>query len=497
MFKRNVAFLVSAFALVYTATWANLPDNFRIPSQFGTVRETFEPAPTIQNSKHTIIHIQDAHCNYEAQKNLAQILEYLAKEHSLKTIMVEGGSGDVGLSYLRTYSDKKTREEVADKYLRAGKISGEEYLDIVSDYSLELYGIENESLYDAHMASFERIDVLKEEGLGHLDSLNRIIKELKLYIYSQDLRQLEEKKKSYEDKVIPLAEYCQYLKALAEKKGLNLEEFANITGFSETAKLEKEIDFKQAELERNALLKELATVLDEKGIKELISKSQEFKSVKIPAQEYYSFLKNASAQKINLQEKFPQLNSYIRYITISKHVSPAYLLKELNLIEDKIKDILLITDEQRKIDEVSKSIEILKRALNLELTPEDYAYFKTNKPKLITSLWVGFLTENCQKYNLALQLPASKAIDDNLGKLENFYRLGGEREKAFMMKALNKISETGDKLTVLIAGGFHTPGITQMLKEKGYAYMVVTPVITQKSDSDIYLSVLRAQKNKD
>jgi hypothetical protein len=38
--------------------------------------------------------------------------------------------------------------------------------------------------------------------------------------------------------------------------------------------------------------------------------------------------------------------------------------------------------------------------------------------------------------------------------------------------------------------------IEEMLKEKGYAYLVAAPVITQKSDSNIYFSVLKAKKNQ-
>ena len=65
-----------------------------IPSQYGTVKEVFRPQAVPENSC-TIIYIQDADCNYQAQKNMAQFLEYLVKEHSLKLIMVEGGSGSV------------------------------------------------------------------------------------------------------------------------------------------------------------------------------------------------------------------------------------------------------------------------------------------------------------------------------------------------------------------------------------------------------------------
>jgi hypothetical protein len=35
-----------------------------------------------------------------------------------------------------------------------------------------------------------------------------------------------------------------------------------------------------------------------------------------------------------------------------------------------------------------------------------------------------------------------------------------------------------------------------MLKDNGYSYIVIAPVITKKSDSSIYFSVLKGEKNR-
>ena len=481
--------------LLLSVARASIP-KIHIPAQYGTIKEIYDAETTQQDTGKIIIHIQDAHCNYEAQKNMAGVLEYLVKEHNLKLIMVEGGSGNVNLSFLRAYSDEKARVEVADKYLKAGKISGEEYLDIVSDYNLDLYGIEDEALYDAHLASFEKVDSIKEEGLRYLEGLANIIKNLKPYIYTEELRQLEKKSSDYADKVVSLAEYCQYLKEIAYKKGLNLNEFPHLTAFSETARLEKEIDFQQAESERNAFIKYIANFLDETQVKKLINKSQEFKAKKLTSQEYYSFLQAIGEKKLDLQHDYPQLYAYITYITVSKDINAPSLLKEVTVIEEKIKEACFINTDQRKLNEISKSLQILTKILNLELTPEEYKYFKANQANFLTASWVDFLTENCRRYNLAIQPTTSSVIDENLSMLDEFYQLGVAREKAFIKNAVDKMNESGQNLAVLITGGFHTPGVTRMLKDKGYSYIVVAPVITKKSDSSVYFSVLRGGKKQ-
>jgi len=471
--------------------WAS-PD-IRIPSQYCSVKEAFSAQNTEPDKVPTIIHIQDAHCNYEAQKNTAGILEYLAREHGLKLIMVEGGSGDVCLSFLRGYADEKARVEVADKYLKEGKISGEEYFDIVSGYPLELYGIEDQGLYEAHLASFQRVDAFRETGLKDLAGLSGVAEGLKPFIYNEDLRRFEEQKKKYQEKALSLAEYCQYLKEAAGAKGLRLNDYPQLTSFVEVARLEKGIDFKEAESQRNAFIQELASLLDADGVKGLTEKSREFKAGKIAPQEYYSFLKSSAKEKIELKQHYPQLEGYINYLVVSKDIDTKDLLGEIGSLEERIREASLTNDDERRLAGISKSIEILGKILNLELTPQDYAYFQAHKADFVTAGWIDFLSRNCRRYNLVLQPAGSQIIDENFTQLEEFYQLGVEREKAFMKNIFSKMDASGEKLAVLITGGFHTPGITRLLREKGYAYVVAAPVITQKSDSSIYFSVLRRE----
>ncbi len=497
-YLKKIPLLIVVFLLLSTldsSAFASLVKTLQIPTQFGNIKDTFEAQSAMQNSAKTIIHLQDAHCNYEAQKNMAQLLDFLVKDYGLKLIMVEGGSGNVNLDFLRNYADKKARQEVADKYLKLGKISGEEYLDIISDYPLDLYGIEDEALYNAHLEAFHKVDSVRDEGLKYLDDLSKIVSVLKPKIYSEELGYMESAKKNYEGKTLSLGDYCGYLKNIASSKGFDLKDYPYLSAFAELARLEKAVDFKQAEAQRNEFIKSLGSVLNEKQVKTVIDKSQEFKSGGIKPQEYYSFLKELAAKKrINLEQNYPQLAAYIRYINENTKIDVAALLKEVGSLEEKIKEALFANTDQKKLYELSKSINILKGLVSLEMTPEDFEYFKAHRQEFLTASWLDFLKENCAKYSLAVQPSASGVIDENLSKFDEFYKLGSDREQAFIKNIVNKMNDSGEKLAVFIAGGFHTPGMTQMFRDKGYSYAVVTPAITKKTDSSIYLSVLRGER---
>ena len=109
-----------------------------IPAELGYVTETH--LPTATDHPAVIVHIQEAHTNQEAQQHIANILERLIADHGLKLVLVEGGEGDVGLASLRQFGPPEHRNRLADKYFQAGVISAEEYLDIVSDHPLILWG---------------------------------------------------------------------------------------------------------------------------------------------------------------------------------------------------------------------------------------------------------------------------------------------------------------------------------------------------------------------
>ena len=85
-----------------------------------------------------VYHIQDAHAVFEAQKNMAKLIEILVQRQGIDLVLVEGGTGNASLSPLRRVAWKKVRQRVAEDFLKQGKITGEEYLQLATDYPFEL-----------------------------------------------------------------------------------------------------------------------------------------------------------------------------------------------------------------------------------------------------------------------------------------------------------------------------------------------------------------------
>ncbi len=138
-----------------------------IPNEHGSITEVSE------GNGPTILLISNILMNYEAQKDVAAILEFLIQKYNLRLVLVEGGSRNNSLAHLRTSATPEKRRQVAEEFLREGKISGENYLDLVSDYNFIVYGVEDPALYNAQVMGnpgvvFERQKAMVKNSLEQI-----------------------------------------------------------------------------------------------------------------------------------------------------------------------------------------------------------------------------------------------------------------------------------------------------------------------------------------
>ena len=463
-------------------------ESIQIPSEYGRITESYQGDP----KSPLIIHIQDVHVHYEAQKNLAHMLDKLAKEKGLKLILVEGGSGDASLSFLRPQATKEKRLEVAEKYLKLGKISGEEYLDLTSDYPLVLWGIENEELYDKNLAVFLEVDKFKDQVLTKLQGVQAILLALQQEIFSNDLKTLTKKKGAYEKGELDAVEYYQYLGELAGAKGIDVSKYPNFDNFLKAAKLEHMVNFDEVDKEHQTVIGKLANFLNKEELSQLAEKGLKYKLNEASPKEYYGFLKEILAKKDPVPGTHRNLDLYINYVILYATRDHFVLLKEGKELEVEIKGRTFRSDDEKQLSEVSDHLDLLRNFFEFNLAPEDLVTYRAHREGFLISRWIPFLKKKMEAYKVRPTLPEDLAsIEKYLPTLESFYEVGSKRDYAFVENATKKIAETKEKIAVLISGGFHTGQVTQLLRERGLSYLVIAPKVTKPSDLELYHSILK------
>ncbi len=223
---------------------AHLGKALNIPEKIGAIKQGF------QGKEKTVVCIQDLHCNYEVQKNIAGIIRHLVKKHGLKLVGEEGAFDTVNTDKISTFPIKKIREEVSDYFVKQGKITGAEYYACTSGQDIRLEGIETPSLYQASQKAVRSF--LNAESQGYCYDLRDILEELKADIYNSRLLKFDGKRVAYREGDIDILKYSAYLHHIARKLRVNLSVYPNLARF-----LSLKQNFFSAQVDPDHLFQEL------------------------------------------------------------------------------------------------------------------------------------------------------------------------------------------------------------------------------------------------
>jgi len=459
-----------------------------IPYQYGEIKETFVSKDN--KASKCIIHIQDAHVNYEAQKSLASIIQELFEQYNVNLILVEGGSGDVNLSYLRKYPLER-RKTVAEQYLKEGKISGEEYLTITSTYPLEIYGVENKRLYQDNLEALFEVDAFREESHKCIDRLKEKINLLKQFLFNKKLLTFSDEKDRFH-KGNNFLRYSDFLNEQAGELTIDITAYPNYTILRDVKTKEKAIDFKQVNSERNELIHRLTKMLYRPELEGLTRKSIAFKANRISANKYYGYLKDLAVKAGILLEDYGNVLRYIEYTDYYETIDVEALFEEIALLEKEIKSKYFENIAQQKLDDISDKIAIVTDLFNFKLLPRQYRYYTTNRADFSVDRWLSFINGYLRKFDLGTINIGSALGKTQFKKIEIFYNLVAQRDQHLVDNALSVMNKTGEDSAILIAGGFHTGNLMHLLRTKQVSYIVMAPKITKGDFNDeIYTAILK------
>ena len=477
------------------------PDTFTLPGYLGRVNDSWSPSndPTIKRSNHpTIVHIQDAHCNYAAQHKIAEIIEYLNKEYGVNTINLEGGAKDYDLSVFTNIADKTIRDKVADYFVKEGLVNGAEYFAVNNPEKVNLWGIEDTALYIENLKVYRGSLAYKDEIEKHLKALNHILSNLKTKIYSKELVDFDMKYGAYKAGNLDFKDYLKYLISFTRRAHLSVpysavdrRSFPSIYLLNQTLEDEGAIDFKKANNERDALIDALQKKISKSAIEELVIKTVDFKGERISSRDFYAYL-TTKAKQANLKlDDYPALQKYIVYVSMYDAIDKSGVMEEMETLEGSIRGALCQNDDERKLCVLSKNLSLLKNIFNISLTKEDYAYYKANEGSFDVTAFFAFIDTECPKYNITARPDDTITnLDRYREDISKFYECSLKRDAAFVRNMNfegSGVRGQGSRArylhtphptphtTILITGGFHTENLTELFKKSGISYVSIMP----------------------
>jgi hypothetical protein len=259
---------------------------------------------------------------------------------------------------------------------------------------------------------------------------------------------------------------------------------ANITLFQSTYKGKQELAHALTQLQNDLLPIKKKTYTH--AMRKLDKKAADYATGKLDLADYTSFLvKQASKQGIDIGTQYPEIAKWIGYARADQHINLDKLMTEQAELLEDVQAGFAKTDVQRNIASTSHELDVLRRMMTEEVTTEEVRHFA---PQLAAVAGQAqYLLDNSgisyDKANLAQLISASL----------DFYAVALLRDKFLAENALSLIQKPNSKIqnVVLVAGGFHTPGITKILKEKGVSYITISPTVTAHTEQDKKLYVAR------
>ncbi|MFA7000877.1 MAG: hypothetical protein WC352_01860 [Candidatus Omnitrophota bacterium] len=252
------------------------PDLLRtldIPEAFGQIKKKSRGT----NGK-LVLCIQDAHGSFEAQRNIARILEHLTRRYGLRLINVEGASGELYRELYQIYPDREVRRSVSEYFMARGRLGAAEYFSMVERSSATLFGIEDADLYERNRAAYLDALRVKQQGNRFLSAFTKTLENVSRFVFSDTMREWVKLRSQTQEDGRHLLAYVRFLVKTARGLGVDVYDYTSLRSLLELLDLEKEIDFERSDSELEALLEAMKRELGGDRLPLFMARSGAFKA---------------------------------------------------------------------------------------------------------------------------------------------------------------------------------------------------------------------------
>ncbi len=431
-----------------------------------------------------VILIEDAHANYDGQKNIASAIRSLTQAYGIRTVLLEGGDRRANLDALAPLVPPRDLKIGADKLLRQGVLSGPEHLSLTEQTPADFIGIENGPHYRAALLAYARVAELRPAAERDLRQALAALDAFKDRLYPETLRRYESEAKAATPGSDPGS--LKRLQELAEKAGVKLDGYPALRELKKLQAAEKRVDFGSIHREQEMLMSQLRAgdAAEESAVlADRIGRTSQ------PAE-----LQNLIGRLLGLAahpERYPHLSRYAEYLDSFKDLDWDAVLTEAEVLEAQCYRELLPDPDARRIAVLGIYLKLVQKAHDLRLSSREFALLRSNRKDFAAEAWTGFLKEMASALGIRdLRLPEKPSFDRAWPAVRAFYSLVNLRDRAFAANARRALDQTGDNAAILVAGGYHTEHLKELMTREGYGWAVLSPQIRTETDRDAYEKIL-------
>ena len=430
-----------------------------IPQELGRIIEGSEGNGDFRDLP-LVIHIQDAHGVYGAQKNTASILKLLAEERGASSgegqsllICVEGAWERVTPEWLKAFPDEAVKKDVAESFLERGEMTGEEYFAALNlGEKIQIEGVEEREIYEANLKARNWVNENREIILARCSLNQERLERLKKVLYEPPLLKVSWASVQFDSQKISLKEYFNTLKKISPS---NPKTYPHLAILEQVMNLEDSISARKVESERENLLKVLGKKLDQQVLYALARASLNLRAGKISSLHYHQELARlAGIYGIPA----PSIESYVLYLKKAQEADISSVMKELSSLEKSV--FLKLAGDLKPVKELARMDRVnreMRKSWSERFSPQDWGDYG-EKPMLLRD-GAREIEEYLDREERRLGIAAirtppvfSREERENMIFLqESYYQLAFKRDKTMVENTLKKAREAGREKGVLLS----------------------------------------------
>lgn len=436
-----------------------------LPQHLGTIEERYQG-----NSDLSVVLIQDAHGIPEAQRSIRDLILYFRDEYGIRLAGFEGASARLDAGLIKSFPSAEAVEKVSEEYMERGELTGASAAALSDDGAMIFQGLEDWSLYQKglglYLAALKRETGLLEKAAVRRQSLEAE----KERVYSSELLAVDRALNAFERNdagILEALTACARVKAPepGSELALILEETRN--GGADVLR-EKEIRAIALDIKSRMSAGLLEVPLSE--AKRFHESEQSFQTSTIAPEAFASFLREWGAANAVPFPVPEAVHQGIRDYQKLRDLEGSALLKSFELYARSIKEILFQNNAERDLDRKSRGQSLFERVIRLEVSREQWREWQSEG---------GVLASEFEKEELLAH--------------RLFYENADSRDQAFFDHLTREMKKTKADSSVMIAGGFHSGGLTERLRASGISYLKISPAISAVPASNRYRDHLRGE----
>ena len=522
---------------------------FTIPAEFGRVTEII-PQP---NSGSLLIHIQEAHANFDAQQNIKNILQYLSEHYGIKLVLLEGAGNKLQPELFNFFpKDPELQKAMNLTLLKAGELTGAEVFMIdqtmegggrkaeggkqkikglspstihppASSPAVQAYGVENAEAYGKNREAFRKVHKGRDTTEKFLEGYYLEWQKQASRQLNKGLREFLSQYVAFEEERLPLGDWLEALRGNAlESIKLDLKdarsqlEWPVLVRYFRLKDVGGKIDVSKLETEKKKFFTELRVLegggrraegdkpgLAPSSILHPLSVAQEVEAIFESAKEHNLPIYKTRFIFERLMDTLPKDFSFDPYPNLRLQIQQMILLSELqsDSLKSEVKEIakrlvgvLAKTEKEKQLTETLREYQLMRKLFRLELSREEYQQILSREiapNKILRGMGNGEWGTNVLD-GLRSPLNVSREIGVLFQAASDFYAGAIEREDFMMQRSREVMADRKETRAVLITGGFHTEGLKEKALASGSSYINITPNISEvtKEDQLNYLKAL-------